>query len=122
MVVTSGERGRSTVARPGLAAGVPLHRVFRDLLQQLRPFVESPAKRGDKIVVARSGLRPGRLGGRFGKRRRGVEPKADEQRQCLDTGSDIALEPRQAAILQVEPFGENTPIELIRRVRQTCWL
>jgi len=39
--------------------------IFGNLLPELRRFVESSTKRGNKIVVARSSLRPGRLGGRF---------------------------------------------------------
>ena len=68
------------------------------------------------MAASRPGLRPGCVGSRFWKRRRGGESEADEQRGRLNGDADVAFKPRKASVLLVEPFRDRrlAPLVCIR--------
>lgn len=87
--------------------------VLRNFLPELRPFSEPAAEHGHEVIVPRSRLCACGLRGRLWQRRRGGQPKANEQGECLDRDTDIAFDARQAPVLLVETFRDGGFASLI---------
>ncbi len=62
-------------------------------------MMEAAPKRGDEVVVTRTGLRPAPPGRRVQVMARGGQPEANEQRQSLDADTDIPFKAGQTSIL-----------------------
>jgi len=70
-------------------------------------LTESSPERRDEIIPPRATLCPRRLCSRLGEWWCRSEPEANEQRQGLERDPDVALEPRDAAIDQIEALGNS---------------